>query len=116
MQQQLETLHQSSYPSNNSLLLYQTEIPAECPGDWFEVSVTVVNTLGEGGTSIVVADSIQPKFDGKLFITGLNYNAWHLLLIDISATVTVKDTLQTTNYYQYGTITETQGRQACMYA
>ena len=59
--------------SNNSLLLYQTEIPAECPGDWFEVSVAVVNTLGEGErvTSIVVADSIQPKFDGKLFITGM---------------------------------------------
>ena len=105
-------------PSNNSLLLYQTEIPTECPGDWFEVSVAVVNTLGEGErvTSIVVADSIQPKFDGKLFITGLKYNAWHLLLIDISATVTVKNALQTTNYYQYGTITETQGRQACMYA
>ena len=61
-------------PSNNSLLLYQTEIPTDCPSDWFEVSVTVVNTLGEGErvTSIVVADS---KFDGKLFITGLNYNA-----------------------------------------
>ena len=71
---------------------------------------------GERVTSIVVADSIQPKFDGKLFITGLNYNASHFLLTDISATVTVKNTLQTTNYYQYGTITETQGRQACVYA
>ena len=44
-----------------------TVIPADPP-----FTAAVVNTLGEGErvTSIVVTDSIQPKFDGKLFITG----------------------------------------------
>ena len=42
-------------PSNSSLLFHEIEIPTECPCYWFEVSVAIVNVLGEGEkvTSII---------------------------------------------------------------
>ena len=43
-------------PSNSSLLFHKIEqIPTECPDYWFEVSVAIVNVLGEGEkvTSII---------------------------------------------------------------
>ena len=35
-------------PSNSSLLFHEIEIPTECPGYWFEVSVAIVNVLRKG--------------------------------------------------------------------
>ena len=35
-------------PSNSSLIFHEIEIPTECPGYWFEVSIVIVNVLGEG--------------------------------------------------------------------
>ena len=45
-------------PSNSSLLFHEIEIPTECPGYWFEVSVAIANVLGEGEkvTSIIKVD------------------------------------------------------------
>ena len=47
-------------PSNSSLLFHKFEIPTECPDYWFEVSVAIVNVLGdlegEKVTSIIKVD------------------------------------------------------------
>ena len=42
-------------PSNSSLLFHVIEIPIECTGDWFEVSVAIVNVLRKV-TSIIKVD------------------------------------------------------------
>ena len=49
-------------PSNSSLLFHEIEIPTECPDYWFEVSVAIVNVLGEGEkvTSIILSHLIIP--------------------------------------------------------
>ena len=45
-------------PSNSSLIFHEIEIPTECPGYWFKVSIVIVNVLGEGEkvTSIIKVD------------------------------------------------------------
>ena len=47
-------------PSNSSLRFHEIEIPTECPDYWFEVSVAIVNVLGdlegEKVTSIIKVD------------------------------------------------------------
>ena len=49
-------------PDNRSLISYEIEIPSEFPSDRFEVSITIINVLGEGEkvTSIVEAELITP--------------------------------------------------------
>ena len=49
-------------PHNHSLILYEIEIPSEFPSGRFEVSIAIVNVLGEGEkvTSIVEAELMTP--------------------------------------------------------
>ena len=49
-------------PDNHSLISYEIEIPYEFPSNRFEVSIAIINALGEGDkvTSTVEAELITP--------------------------------------------------------
>ena len=76
-------------PHNHSLISYEIEIPSEFPNGRFEVSIAIINVLGEGEkvTSIVEAELMTPA--GKeickcCYLTCTNnFNSPGILMNDI---------------------------------